>query len=152
ERDDSAGDHGIRGVQNGTPDIPSGHLAVGRRENEGSGRDRQTGRKDSHKRPPRRSQGPMLGSIVPPVLPARRTLKTAPTGNIVCATPPNCINVFAAIPGTPTAHGGLTKPMSASLGSGPTYIGPWIQPARPSISSSRPSATLSRQSIFYRWP
>jgi hypothetical protein len=37
--------------------------------------------------------------------------------------PRNCINGFAAIPGTPTARGGSTKPTSASLGNGPIYIG-----------------------------
>src|SRR5262245_32689064 len=37
--------------------------------------------------------------------------------------PPNCTNVFAAIPGIPTGHGGLTKPASASRGDGPIYIG-----------------------------
>ena len=37
----------------------------------------------------------------------------------------------------------LLRPDSASLRNGPIYIGPWIQPARPSTSSSRPGAMPS---------
>jgi hypothetical protein len=73
-------------------------------------------------------------------------------GRWVLRYAPELQNGFAARLETPTARGGSTKPTSASLGNGPIYVGPWIPPAKPSTSSSRPSAMPSWRSIFYRWP
>ena len=72
-------------------------------------------------------------------------------GRLVLRYSPELQKRIAAIPGIPTGRGGWMKPISASLGDGPIYIGPWIPPVRPLTSSSLPSAMRSRRSISCKW-